>query len=57
MGEWQQPPSPSTVLRPREDPKDAVALQPAERTPAPGLAAGARRGPAVRRPRHCEASR
>lgn len=33
---------------PRKDPKDAAAaLQPAERTPAPGLAAAARRGSAL----------
>lgn len=56
MGEWQQPPS--AVVRPREDPKDAAAaLQPAERTPAPGIAAATRRRPALLRPRQRRPSR
>lgn len=44
----------SAVLRPREDPKDAAAPQPAERTPAPGLVAAARRlGAPLCRPCRC----
>jgi len=53
MEEWQRTASPSTALRPREDPQDAAALQPEERTPAPGLAAAARRGAPLCSPRQC----